>query len=278
VEALLPLNSDGGGSKSFSPLSPGIGLNYEVNSLINIFGSVRHGFSAPSVEESLMPDGSLNRDLGAEQGWNYDLGVRINVDPGIYYELSLYYIDLTDLLITRRFTEEIFYGVNAGRANYMGMETFLRYSFSEALDISDKSYSIILSYNTSQNRFEEFVDDDTDHSGNILPGIPDQEASIRLQLRPFYALEFLSDFTYTGRMYLNDENTASYGDWNTFDLKLNYRVKLKETQIKFYFGIKNLFNQKYASMVLVNAPSFGTPRYYYPGLPVNYFLGFRIER
>jgi iron complex outermembrane receptor protein len=170
--------------------------------------------------------------------------------------------------------------VNAGRANYMGMETFFRYSFSEALDLSGKTYSIMVSYNTSGTRFEEFVDDEADHSGNILPGIPDQKFSMRLQLKPFYALELLSDFNYTGRMYLNDENSISYGDWHTVDLKLNYRVKLKETQLKFYFGVNNIFNQHYASMVLVNAPSFGSvsPRYYYPGLPVNYFFGLRIER
>jgi iron complex outermembrane receptor protein len=103
---------------------------------------------------------------------------------------------------------------------------------------------------------------------------------MRLQFRPNYALELLSDFTYTGSMYLNDENTVSYGNWNTIDLKLNYRIKFKETKLKLYAGINNIFNQQYASMVLVNAPSFGSvsPRYYYPGLPVNYFFGLRIER
>jgi iron complex outermembrane receptor protein len=39
-------------------------------------------------------------------------------------------------------------------------------------------------------------------------------------------------------------------------------------------GINNVFNQSHASMILINAPSFGgtPPRYYYPGMPRNFYL------
>jgi len=38
-------------------------------------------------------------------------------------------------------------------------------------------------------------------------------------------------------------------------------------------GVNNLLDTDYASMILVNAGSFGgnTPRYFYPGLPINAF-------
>mgnify|MGYP000571665588 CR=1 FL=1 len=37
----------------------------------------------------------------------------------------------------------------------------------------------------------------------------------------------------------------------------------------------NIFNEKYASMLLINASGFGgsAPRYYYPGEPNNYYAG-----
>ena len=39
-------------------------------------------------------------------------------------------------------------------------------------------------------------------------------------------------------------------------------------------GINNLFNKKYASGIVINARGIGgrDPRYYYPGLPRNYFI------
>ena len=48
--------------------------------------------------------------------------------------------------------------------------------------------------------------------------------------------------------------------------------------MKFYGGIRNLFDAHYASMILINAPSFGgqPPRYYYPGTPRYFYLGLRF--
>ena len=44
-------------------------------------------------------------------------------------------------------------------------------------------------------------------------------------------------------------------------------------------GIKNLLNEKYASMILINAQGFNgnKPRYYYPGLPRNYFISLNLK-
>jgi iron complex outermembrane receptor protein len=39
-------------------------------------------------------------------------------------------------------------------------------------------------------------------------------------------------------------------------------------------GVQNIFDVHYASMLAVNAPSFGgrAPRYYYPGNPRNFYV------
>jgi iron complex outermembrane receptor protein len=44
-------------------------------------------------------------------------------------------------------------------------------------------------------------------------------------------------------------------------------------------GINNLLNKKYASGIVINAKGFGggQPRYYYPGLPRNYFISLNIN-
>ncbi|MCF8359782.1 MAG: TonB-dependent receptor [Prolixibacteraceae bacterium] len=64
---------------------------------------------------------------------------------------------------------------------------------------------------------------------------------------------------------------------------LNVNIKQLSTinpklSFEFKAGINNVLNQHYASMILVNAPSYGgsAPRYYYPGMPRNFFFSLFI--
>ncbi|HBY69359.1 MAG TPA: hypothetical protein DEG69_17380 [Flavobacteriaceae bacterium] len=49
--------------------------------------------------------------------------------------------------------------------------------------------------------------------------------------------------------------------------------------IRLSAGINNVANSKYASSILINASGFGgiEPRYYYPGLPRNYYSSLQIQ-
>ena len=63
-------------------------------------------------------------------------------------------------------------------------------------------------------------------------------------------------------------------------LKDHLNINLKESfVINTFFGINNFTNQSYASQILINASSFGgnQPRYYYPGEPINYYLGIKLN-
>jgi iron complex outermembrane receptor protein len=46
-----------------------------------------------------------------------------------------------------------------------------------------------------------------------------------------------------------------------------------------YFGIDNMFDEHYASQILINARGFGgaAPRHYYPGNPINYYTGIHVN-
>ena len=64
---------------------------------------------------------------------------------------------------------------------------------------------------------------------------------------------------------------------------MNFKIGFKSKESKkivfdIYTGVNNLFNEKYASMLLINASSFGSnsPRYYYPGEPINFYSGIRL--
>lgn len=274
-------SEENGFENNFFPVSPSLGLNYKIKSSLHLYSSLSHGFSPPTIEESLLPGGALNEKLSPEQGTDFDLGIRFEYLNRLYTDISFYAIDVYDMVVTKRLDEETFYGVNAGRTNLKGLEVFLKYNILPET-ASGKSIYMNASYDISRNRFVNFIDDDRDFSGKILPGIPRQRIMIQGFIKPFRNLELLPQFIFTGKMFMNDSNSRSYHSWSIFNLRIDYTVpsKIKKFDFKIYGGINNIFDRKYASMILVNAPSFGgnDPRYYYPGLPANLFLGIKVQK
>ena len=53
----------------------------------------------------------------------------------------------------------------------------------------------------------------------------------------------------------------------------------KKLILNVFFGINNIFDEVYASQILINAAGFGgnAPRYFYPGNPINYFSGINLQ-
>ncbi|UJH91124.1 TonB-dependent receptor [Antarcticibacterium sp. 1MA-6-2] len=116
-----------------SILSPRVGVTYEVGTAKNIYASVSHGFSTPTVAETLTPEGLINTDLQPETGWNYEVGFKGNwFNNSLYSEVSLYSIQITDLLVAERIAEDQYVGINAGKTSHTGAEIFLRYAFTLA--------------------------------------------------------------------------------------------------------------------------------------------------
>ncbi|RAV27956.1 hypothetical protein DN748_15995 [Sinomicrobium soli] len=68
--------------------------------------------------------------------------------------------------------------------------------------------------------------------------------------------------------------------YHIFNLKAGFRTSLyRRLSLQVSGGINNAGNSTYASSVLINATGFGNtePRFYYPGLPRNYYAGVRLR-
>ncbi|MFW5819968.1 MAG: TonB-dependent receptor [Bacteroidota bacterium] len=270
------------GDYSYDPeISPRLGINYNLLRNLYVYGSVGHGFSPPSLEETLLPEGEANTALKPESGWTFDLGLKGNhMDSRLFYDFTLYYIRLSDLLLTERITEDQFIGVNAGKTNHYGAEFFLRYHFS-GIDITElNSLFFTSSLNFSQNRFVDFFDDNVDYSGNALPGIPTTSLNFSLDYSRMETWNLIVKYRFYGKQFMDDANSVYYPGHQLIDLKAGYKnLKIADKfSLEIYGAINNLLNADYASMILVNAPSFGgaEPRYYYPGNPRNFLVGLKV--
>lgn len=253
--------------------SPKLGVSYRPDNDWSLYGSVGHGFSNPTVEESLSSDGMLNTALRPEQGWTFDVGAKgFLLNNKLRMEASLYYIALTDLLVTKRLSEDVFFGENAGSSRLKGIELQIAYRPSSI-------FQTLLSFNASDHRFANFTEGAVDHSGNVLPGIPSLQSFLDLQFHPLKQLQLNLILKHTGSQYADDANTVAVDSWQTVDLRAAYTQKLVgRLRMQLSATANNLFNEHYASMILINAPSFGAnaPRYYYPGMPRNFLFTLKL--
>ncbi len=252
-------------------LSPKLSMIYPINQKSSIYLNVSHGFSPPSIEETLLPDGKRNLDIQPETGWNYEIGSRGHLLTSIYFDISAYYMRIKNLLLSRRVGEDEYMGINAGKSEHPGIEYLFRTKI-----IQQTKWSAKLSHSGSYSphRFLDFTDLGNDYSDNDLTGVPryTNNSKISIDFGKNYAVELHHQFT--GKMPLRDDNSIYSDSYSLINLDGRFKKKIGKIDIEVSAGVYNIFDKSYASMHLINANSFGgrAPRYYYPGLPRNFSL------
>jgi iron complex outermembrane receptor protein len=83
-----------------------------------------------------------------------------------------------------------------------------------------------------------------------------------------------------GKIPINDSNTKYNEAYSLLDIKAAYSFAiLKVLKATLSSGINNVLDRKYAASILPNATAFGnaTPRYYYPGSPIQFYGGISVS-
>lgn len=257
--------------------SPRIAATYEISERKNFYGSISHGFSIPTVAETLTPEGQINTALLPESGINYEVGFKGNwLNNKLYTEFAAYSIQIQDLLVAQRVAEDQYVGLNAGETRHNGIEMLVNYSASIGPGIRLRPF-----INASFNFFEftEFVDRDMDFAGNKLPGIPSGTVNIGMDAG-YRNFSFYTNFLAVGEIPLNDSNSQFTDPYEVLNLKATYDLRLAtKFNVILTAGVNNVLDERYASSILTNAVGFGgaAPRYYYPGNPRNYYGGVALN-
>ncbi|WP_375235513.1 TonB-dependent receptor family protein [Winogradskyella sp.] len=272
-------NPDQSGQFDFNGiLSPKIGLSFLISNDISLYSSISQGFSPVSLEETLLPDGQINTDLEPETGWNYEVGTRGGIfDNKLQFNMAAYRLDVRNLLVARRTSQEEFIGVNAGQTLHDGLELSLN---STLINNEILSVNGFFNYSINNYKFEDFIDGDNDFSGNDLTGVPSEIINIGVDFTTKIGFYGNINFQYVGRQPITDNNSLYSNNYNLINMKIGFKKSLSEKLIfNLFYGLDNIFDEKYASQILINATSFGgnQPRYFYPGNPVNYYTGLNIN-
>ena len=272
---LLTGDGDRSGDHSFKTIvSPRVAVNYSLTKKNKLYAQVSHGFSPPSLEETLLPEDGRNTDIQPETGWNYELGSRGYLFDELYYDISAFYMSIENLLVARRVGEDAYLGINAGKTAHPGLEYFLQYTLLE-----DKTQTHQLSVNGSFSPFYfvDFIDGENDYSNNELTGTPRHQTNFSYAVSIKQRFNLQLNYQHVGKIPLRDDNSIYSDGYGLLNANIQYLKNWGRLNMKALLALNNLTDEHYSSMVLINASSFGgsAPRYYYPGLPRNF--AFRLK-
>lgn len=258
--------------------APNFSVRYNFTETNLLYGNISYGYSFPNLEETLTPEGVINASIGPETGTNYEIGSE-NYFFGrkLKATASFYFMDVKNLLVADRVDEDQYIGRNAGKTSHKGIELSLNYVTNISAGITFQPY---INATFNHHKFEDFIDNNVDYSGNELTGVPKNMINGGFQLKHLNGLFLTTTYQHLGTMPMNDENSLYSDAYNLINLKGGYQKFIsKNLSLAITGGINNLFDEKYASSILINAVGFGDsePRYYYPGLPINYYGGIKLN-
>ncbi|MCC8360720.1 TonB-dependent receptor domain-containing protein [Salinimicrobium sediminilitoris] len=264
-------------------LSPRFGAVYSVSPGKNFYASVSHGFSTPTVAETLTPEGLINTSLKPETGINYEAGFKGNfLNNRLYAEVAAFSIQVDNLLVAERVAEDQYIGRNAGKTDHNGLELLLNYNFPIFSALRARTF-VNAAYNSFS--FDEFIDEEEDFSGNDLPAVPQETVNAGLDLITSFGLSLRTTYQYEGQMPLNDANTEFRSSYDLLHFKASLKPLemlspgvMNDWEFEIFGGVNNALDEKYAASVIPNAVGFGgaAPRYFYPGMPQNFYGGLAV--
>mgnify|MGYP003109064712 CR=1 FL=1 len=265
--------------RSFDPIiAPNLNILYTASPNTSFYGNISRGFNYPSLEETLTPEGIINPDIGPETGWNYEVGTDLHfLNRNLHLQSSVYLLSISNLLVAERVGNDQFIGRNAGKTHHRGVEFQADYRFKIASEIE---VSPFLNAAFNFHKFIDFVDETDDFSGNDLTGVPDKKITAGLRVNHNSGVGVSSNFRYLGSQPITDSNTLYSDSYTLLNIQAEYKKAIADAfYIRLSAGINNVANSKYASSILINASGFGgiEPRYYYPGLPRNYYSSLQIQ-
>jgi iron complex outermembrane receptor protein len=265
VEDKFLSDGDDSATRTLDEVSPMIGVLYAPTDSANLYATISTAFEAPTTVELTNPSGTggFNPNVDPQLATNYEVGIKGTLAERNRYELALFSIDVEDELIPYDVGGRDIYQ-NAGQSSRKGLE----FSFaSEPVD----GLRLMVSYTYSDFEFDRFIDDNgNDHSGNKIPGIP--ENMFRGEVAYTHSSGFYGviDARNVGGFYANNANSVATDSYTVLNLRTGLADwRLGNWVLQPFVGVNNLTDESYFAEIRIN--SFGG-RYYEPA-PERHFYG-----
>ncbi len=266
--------------KNFDPqIIPRIGIAKRVTPHITAHASAGLGFSPPTIEEIRTNEGSINLNLEAETGSNFETGIRGNTFKGkLGFDAVIFLFQLNESIIQQANPDpnrDTFVFRNAGKTDQKGFELNANYLLIDGYSGFLERVQLNLAYTYHNFEFEEYNTSDGDFSGNAMTGIPPHSlfTSINFETEP--GVYGNLSFNFTDEIPLRDDNSVYSDSYQLVQTKIGYRATFfQRVETDIYAGIDNLLDERYSLGYDINA--FGG-RYFQPAPERNWFVGIKVS-
>jgi len=253
-------------TRRFSHLSPKAGITYEFTKDISGFASYTHGFRVPSSGDLFRGSSgtaSTAVNLKPIKADSYEVGLRGNLREVFTYNLSAYYMEKKDDIVSYSPQTGVSERRNAGRTEHKGIEIGAGIRPFRELELST-------AYSYAVHRYKDYRPSATiDYSGNEMPQAPRHMANTRLSYRPSVLKggQIEIEWIRLGSYWMDDRNTEKYGGHDLFNLRVSCNIS-KHWEI--YGRVINIGDRLYAERA---SKSGSDPALYAPGQPRTFFAG-----
>ena len=237
---------------------PGLGVTYAVGEGTVLFAGAHRGFGPPAVADILTNSGG-SVELDPELSWNYELGVRSTLRPGIHVEATLFRMNFENQVISASLAGGVGATLtNAGETLHQGAEVLLQLDTRELHGTPYNAFvrtafTLVSDAEFRGSRFSNIAGSSTTSvSGNRLPYAPENLLTVTAGLELPAGLTLQIEAVYNDEVFTDDLNTVaitsngqrglipSFTIWNA---TANYA--LRDTGWTFFVTAKNITDELY---------------------------------
>ena len=247
------------GKTELTQVVPGAGASYNFGERLTVFAGVHRGFAPPRTEDIINNTTGGVIELDPELSWNYELGLRSLLSPGVRFEATFFRLDYENQIVPASVAGGLGATLtNGGETLHQGFEFTARVDSGTILR-SDHNFYFRSAYTwlpdakfTGQRLSSIPGFTTVGVTGNRLPYAPEHLVNFSVGYSGASGLDALIEANYVSRQFGDDLNTVnptpdgqrglipSYTAWNA---TCNYTVESWHTT--FFISAKNLFGSNY---------------------------------
>ena len=252
--------------RSFSHLSPKLGVTYSFASGVNVYANVSEGFTAPDVSQ--LYGKSAIPDLKPAIYRSYEAGLRRGfLQEKLYLETSIYRLTGIDTIVSYTIAPGNSENRNAGRTRSQGVELSVAYTG----DLFDARFA----GSAASHRYEEYkVSSSLDYGGKEMPQAPEIYTA-EFGIKPIQGLRLSAEGVRQSNYWMNNANTVRYDGHTLLNLRGVYEFNYAW---QVWGQIRNATDEHYADSASSSYTGTGaytpnTQNTYTPGSPRTALLG-----
>ena len=256
--------------------APRLAILKQFAKTLSAYASVSRGFSPPTTAELLPSSGIIATDLNAEEGINYEAGLRGTFNHGrIYFDMNAFRFGLNNTIVQRRDASGGDYFVNAGNTKQLGVESYLSWQILNNSKNAVTNFKIWVSHTWNDFTYKDFKQVASDYSGNKLPSVPPQVVAAGIDLATKHGIYLDINYYYADQIPLNDANTEYASSYNLLGARTGWKKHLHpKVLMDLFIAVDNIFDEKYSLGNDINA--FGG-RYYNAASTFNFAGGIALH-